>query len=176
MQSNSSKDLYNYGVVAGGLAVFLQLGYYLFIDQFSSLGKVSDVVLLLSNFIICFWSVVEFKKRNNGFATFKEVFSIFMINRIINITLSLGFVVLLYFVIDTDFRDLVVEKQYEMQYKQLLNRNISEEHMEIQLAVLSEWNGKNIKVYLFTWLGYIIVNAIIGLLVGAAMKKNNPVF
>jgi hypothetical protein len=82
----------------------------------------------------------------------------------------------LYFVIDTDFRDLVVEKQYEMQYEQLLNRNMSEEQMEKQLAVLSEWNGKNIKVYLFTWLGYIIVNAIIGLLVGAAMKKNNPVF
>ena len=83
---------------------------------------------------------------------------------------------LLYFVIDTDFRDLVVEKQYEMQYEQLLNRNISEEQIEKQLAVLSEWNGKNIKVYLFTWLGYIIVNAIIGLLIGAAMKKNNPVF
>jgi uncharacterized membrane protein SpoIIM required for sporulation len=120
--------------------------------------------------------VIELKKRKEGFATFKEVFSVFMINRIINITLSLGFVVLLYFVIDTDFRDLVAEKQYEMQYERLLNRNISEEQIENQLSILSNWNAKNIKVYLFTWLGYIVVNAIISLFVAAAMKKNNPEF
>ena len=176
MQSSTSKDLYNYGAFAGVLAIILQLGYYLFIDQFSSFGKVSGVILIVVNFIICFFSVIELKKRKEGFATFKEVFSVFMINRIINITLSLGFVVLLYFVIDTDFRDLVAEKQYERQYERLLNRNISEEQIENQLSILSNWNAKNIKVYLFTWLGYIVVNAIISLFVAAAMKKNNPEF
>ncbi|MEC8458935.1 MAG: DUF4199 domain-containing protein [Bacteroidota bacterium] len=176
MQSNISKDLYNYGAVAGVLAIILQLGYYLSIDQFSLLGKVSEGFLIVVNFLVCFWSVVELKKRKGGFATFKEVFSVFMINRIINITLSVGFVVLLYFVIDTDFRDLIVEKQYEMQYERLLNLNISEERIENQLAIMSNWNAKNIKVYLATWSGYIVVNAIISLIVAAAMKKNNPEF
>ena len=109
MQSSTSKDLYNYGAFAGVLAIILQLGYYLFIDQFSSFGKVSGVdILIVVNFIIYFFR--DRVKKKEGFATFKEVFSVFMINRIINITLSLGFVVLLYFVIDTDFRDLVAER------------------------------------------------------------------
>ena len=76
----------------------------------------------------------------------------------------------LYFVIDTDFRDFVAEKQYEMQYERLLNRNISEEQIENHFNT-EQLERKNIKVYLFTWLGYIVVNAIISLIVAAAMKK-----
>ena len=111
MRNKLDKDLYNYGLIAGTLAVLLQLSYYLILDQFSTFGQISGVVLIVVNFVVCLWSVVELKKRQNGYATFREVFSVYMINRIINITLSIGFVIALYFWIDTDFRDMVVDKQ-----------------------------------------------------------------
>jgi len=175
MRNKLDKDLYNYGFIAGTLAVLLQLLYYLILDQFSTFGQISSVVLIVVNFIICLWSVIELKKRQNGYATFREVFSVFMINRIVNITLSIGFVVALYFWIDTDFRDIVIDKQLGTTMEKLSNANMPADQKISTLEAIENWSGRNIKVYLFTWLGYIVVNSIIGLIIAATFKKDEPV-
>jgi len=46
--------------------------------------------------------------------------------------------------------------------------------MESTLEAIENWSGRNIKVYLFTWLGYIVVNSIIGLIIAATFKKDEP--
>ena len=175
MRNKLDKDLYNYGFIAGTLAVLLQLLYYLILDQFSTFGQISSVVLIVVNFIICLWSVIELKKRQNGYATFREVFSVFMINRIVNITLSIGFVVALYFWIATDFRDIVIDKQLGTTMEKLSNANMPADQKISTLEAIENWSGRNIKVYLFTWLGYIVVNSIIGLIIAATFKKDEPV-
>ena len=174
MKKKLDRDLYNYGLIAGTLAVLLQLSYYLIIDQFSTFGQISGLVLIVVNFVICLWSVIDLKKRQNGFASFREVFTVYMLNRIINITMSIGFLIILYFVIDTDFRDMVVDKQFVAQMEQLNAANLSESDMADALATIEKWSGRNMMVYIFTWLGYIVVNSIIGLIIAATFKKDEP--
>lgn len=174
MKKKLDRDLYNYGLIAGTLAVLLQLSYYLIVDQFSTFGQISGLVLIVVNFVICLWSVIDLKKRQNGFASFREVFTVYMLNRIINITMSIGFLIILYFVIDTDFRDMVVDKQFVAQMEQLNAANLSESDMADALATIEKWSGRNMMVYIFTWLGYIVVNSIIGLIIAATFKKDEP--
>jgi len=174
MKKKLDRDLYNYGLIAGTLAVLLQLSYYLIIDQFSTFGQISGLVLIVVNFVICLWSVIDLKKRQNGFASFREVFTVYMLNRIINITMSIGFLIILYFVIDTDFRDMVVDRQFVAQMEQLNAANLSESDMADALATIEKWSGRNMMVYIFTWLGYIVVNSIIGLIIAATFKKDEP--
>lgn len=174
MKKKLDRDLYNYGLIAGTLAVLLQLSYYLIVDQFSTFGQISGLVLIVVNFVICLWSVIDLKKRQNGFASFREVFTVYMLNRIINITMSIGFLMILYFVIDTDFRDMVVDKQFVAQMEQLNAANLSESDMQNALATIEKWSGRNKMVYIFTWLGYIVVNSIIGLIIAATFKKDEP--
>jgi len=174
MKKKLDRDLYNYGLIAGTLAVLLQLSYYLIVDQFSTFGQISGLVLIVVNFVICLWSVIDLKKRQNGFASFREVFTVYMLNRIINITMSIGFLIILYFVIDTDFRDMVVDRQFVAQMEQLNAANLSESDMADALATIEKWSGRNMMVYIFTWLGYIVVNSIIGLIIAATFKKDEP--
>ena len=88
--------------------------------------------------------------------------------------MSIGFLMILYFVIDTDFRDMVVDKQFVAQMEQLNAANLSESDMQNALATIEKWSGRNKMVYIFTWLGYIVVNSIIGLIIAATFKKDEP--
>jgi len=58
--------------------------------------------------------------------------------------------------------------------EQLNAANLSESDMADALATIEKWSGRNMMVYIFTWLGYIVVNSIIGLIIAATFKKDEP--
>ena len=69
---------------------------------------------------------------------------------------------------------MVVDKQLGTTMEKLSDANMPADQMESTLEAIENWSGRNIKVYLFTWLGYIVVNSIIGLIIAATFKKDDP--
>lgn len=170
------KTTLKYGYIAGGIAIALQLLYYLFIDQFSGIGKVLSTIVLVANFGIAMYALLNMKKRNEGFLTFREAFTSFMLVRIISITFGVAFTLLLYFVIDTDYRDGIAEKTINVQMEAIQQRGLEGEQLEIALEKLEKFSAANIMVHIWTFLGLVVFNSVIGMLIAAVTKKNRPVF
>ena len=163
-----------FGYIAGGLSILVLLLTYLFIDQFSTVGKVVNNGIVAVNLGLCIYAVIDAKKKNGGYLTFKEAFSAFMLNRIVNIVLAMGFMTLLYFVIDPDFRESIAEKTTAMQIENMEKRGASEEVILQQAARLEQYNLNNPIVLFWTFMGSIVFNALVGLLLAAGLKRDVP--
>lgn len=164
-----------FGYGAGALSILALLLTYLFIDQFSTFGKVINNGIVVVNLGLCIYAVIDAKKQNDGYLTFKEAFTAFMLNRIVNIVLAIGFMALLYFVIDPDFRESIAERTTALQLEAMERRGATEEVILTQTERLEKYNLNNPVVLFWTFLGSIVFNAILGLLLAAGLKRDVPV-
>jgi len=173
----------HYGVIGTLFSVLYVLGIYI-IDESLFSSQWGGILVLLGTLILFIVAVLQFKKENGGYASFREAFSAFMLPFIFATVLGLVFNLTFYNFVDAD----LAARNAERQFVQMLEmpedqRQVAMEYLgvastdELHDKLLNE--GEESKTVLGQLKGGgigLVFFAIIGLIVAAVTKKNRPEF
>ncbi|MEY2963767.1 MAG: hypothetical protein RL754_1028 [Bacteroidota bacterium] len=162
-----------FGAYYGLVSIVYALYAYLFDANIYNQAWTGILFFLLSVGIYMY-AVAKVKKEFGGYITFKEAFSTFMVAAVVATAISTVFSMLLFGVIDPQYADLLFENTKEMMYNRLEGANLPEEKVAEILATLDERNPFTVGSLVRNFFFGVAFSAIIGLIVSAAMKKNNP--
>jgi hypothetical protein len=122
------------------------------------------------------FAVGKFKQSNDGYASFKEAFSAYILTAIVATIVGTAFTVLLFTIIDPQFAVDAMDMIVEVTLERFESSGMSDEQIDQIISRIEGSNpfgfGGQLKSAAFS----VMFNAIIALIVGAAMKKNNPEF
>ena len=122
------------------------------------------------------FSVAKFKQANDGYASFKEAFSAYMLTSIVAIFIGTVFTIMLFSLIDPEFAagimDMILEKTLEKFESSVMN----DEQIEMIISRIEDSNPFGAMGQLKSATFSIMFNAILGLIVAAGMKKNKLEF
>jgi hypothetical protein len=120
------------------------------------------------------FAVGKFKQSNEGYATFKEAFSTYILTGIVATLIGTAFTVLLFSIIDPEFAVQTMDLIIETTHERFETSGMSDEQIEQIIGRIEGSNAFGIAGQLKSAAFSVMFNAIIALIVGAAMKKNNP--
>jgi hypothetical protein len=183
MNENMKKVAINYGLLMASVGIIFTLGCYI-IDESLFVNPVGSVSVLIISLAIPFFGIRSYKKLNNGFATFRESFSAFMLPVIVSLFVSLIFNLLMYNVIDSELSS----RQGEMAFEEMMEMPEEQLQTTIQFMgidsiddledkIISE-GKKNMSLtgQLKSSAFNFIILAFIALIAAAVSKKNPPEF
>ncbi|WP_339894084.1 DUF4199 domain-containing protein [uncultured Algibacter sp.] len=163
----------NYGLYLGVfLALITVLAYALNLELLTNMWV--GILILIAIIIFGIISVAKVKQAQNGFASFKQAFTSYFITVLIGLLISTLVSFLLFNVIDTDAADVLKEKTIEKTVEMMENFNTPTEVIAETVEQMESQNQYSIGNVTKGLAGYLVVFSIIGLIVAAAMKKNNP--
>ena len=163
----------NYGLYLGVfLALITVLAYALNLELLTNMWV--GILILVAIIIFGIISVAKVKQAQNGFASFKQAFTSYFITVLIGLLISTLVSFLLFNVIDTDAADVLKEKTIEKTVEMMENFNTPTEVIAETVEQMESQNQYSIGNVTKGLAGYLVVFSIIGLIVAAAMKKNNP--
>ena len=160
----------NFGLVYG-LALILPILYAYTIDlnyfvSFWALG-----ILILTFFIHGFWVIGSLKKAQNGYATFKEAFTVFFISNALGFLISAVITLLIFTVIDPELQTVVKELTVQKTTTFMLDMGANSDQIEETIKGIEEQDnysiGAQVKGYFLT----VIIASIVGLLLSLILKK-----
>ena len=163
----------NYGLYLGVfLALITVLAYALNLELLTNMWV--GILIVIAIIIFGIISVAKVKQAQNGFASFKQAFTSYFITVLIGLLISTLVSFLLFNVIDTDAADVLKEKTIEKTVEMMENFNTPTEVIAETVEQMESQNQYSIGNVTKGLAGYLVVFSIIGLIVAAAMKKNNP--
>ena len=183
MDSTTKRIAINYGLIVSAVAVGYTLISYIVNEAWLS-SQAGGIFMLLAMLVIPYFGVREFKKANDGYATFREAFSAYVLPLIVSAVVGLAFNWLMHNVIDSELATRMGERVYER------FAEMPEEQRKGVMAFMGAANEAELKAESIkmtvdqtsivgmlksTGIG-IIMYAIVGLIVGAVAKKNRPEF
>ena len=112
MDSTTKRIAINYGLIVSAISIGYTLVTYIINEAWMS-SQVGGVLMLLAILVVPYFGVREFKKANEGYATFREAFSAYLLPLIFSAVAGLGFNWLLHNVIDADLATRTGERIYE---------------------------------------------------------------
>lgn len=132
------------------------------------------IVLFL--FVIGFgiYSTLSYKKQLNGFLTFKEGFSSFILPIILGMLISSLLSFVLFNFIDPDAAVYLKEKTIEMSVTMMERFDAPEAVINESVAKLESQNQFGILGILKSLASQIVIYAVIGLIVALSFKKKDP--
>ena len=154
------------------LALITVLAYALNLELLTNMWV--GILILIAIIIFGIISVAKVKQAQNGFASFKQAFTSYFITVLIGLLISTLVSFLLFNVIDTDAADVLKEKTIEKTVEMMENFNTPTEVIAETVEQMESQNQYSIGNVTKGLAGYLVVFSIIGLIVAAAMKKNNP--
>jgi len=172
MENSIKGTATNYGLYLGiGLALTTALCYAIDIELLTKwwLG----ILIFVVTIVIGIMSAVKAKKLNNGLLSFKNAFSSYFITVAIGIIISTIVSIVIFNVVDPEAAITLKEKTIEATVNMMRSFNAPES--EIAKAVSQMEEQKNqyaIGSILQQTAIYLLIQAIIGLIVGAIVKKN----
>lgn len=183
MDSTTKRIAINYGLVVSAVAVGYTLVAYIVNEAWLS-SQVGGIVMLLAMLLIPYFGVREFKKANDGYATFREAFSAYVLPLILSAVVGLAFNWLMHNVIDSELATRMGERVYER------FAEMPEDQRKGVMAFMGAANDAELKAESIkmtteqvTISGMlkssgvgIIMYAVVGLIVAAITKKNPPEF
>lgn len=163
----------NYGLYLGtGLALITVVVYAIKLDLFASMWF--GITLLILMIVVGIIAVAKVKQSQNGYASFKESFSAFFITMLVAVLISTVVSYLLFNVVDTEaavtLKELTIEKSVAM----MEGFNAPTDAIDAAVTQMEEQDQYSIGNVLKGLTGNLVAMSIIGLIVAAAMKKNNP--
>ncbi|PWH83174.1 DUF4199 domain-containing protein [Algibacter marinivivus] len=163
----------NYGLYLGVfLALVTVLAYAVKLELLTNMWLGIALLLVIIVFgIIC---VAKVKQAQNGFATFKESFTSFFITVLIGLLISTVVSFLIFNVIDTDAAETLKQKTIENTVQMMEGFNTPVNVIDETVEKMEAQNQFGIVGILKGLAGQLVIFSIIGLIVAAAMKKNNP--
>ncbi len=117
---------------------------------------------------------VQTKKALGGYASFREVFSAFMIGAIVYMAISTIFGLLLFQIIDPDLGPRIKEKTIVFTIERLESMNLPEEAIDEQLAKMEEQDQYSVMGQLKSFLIGTIFFAVVGAIASLITRKNKP--
>jgi len=167
----------NYGVKMGVYYAIVGILWTLYAYLFDSTVFTqtwTSIIFLFISLGFYIYGVAQVKKEGSGYITFKEAFSTFMVAAITASAITTVFSILLMNVIDTEFAEAVYDNVKTFTLERLEDRNTPEDVIATVMERLEANNPfapwSQVKNFFFG----TAFSAIIGLIVAAAMKKNNP--
>ena len=163
----------------GTYLAMVNLSYLLYaylVDQSVFTLTWPGIILFFCGIGFGIFSVAKLKQANGGYASFKEAFSTYMLTSIVAVLIGTVFTIVLFSVIDPEFAAGLMDMILESTLEKFESSGMNDEQID---SIISRIEGSNpfcaicqIKSAAFS----IMFNAIIALIVAAAMKKNNPEF
>lgn len=183
MNDNMKKVALNYGLLTGSVGVLYFLASYI-IDESLFVNPIGSVSVIIITLVLPFFSIRAYKKLNNGFATFQEAFSAYILPVILSIFIGFIFNLFMYNVVDSD----LATRQGEMAFESMME--MPEQRLQATIGFMgidsiNELEEKIIKDARenVTLVGQLKISAmgfvffaLIGLIAGAVGKKNPPEF
>lgn len=173
MEKSIKSSAINWGLYLGiVLALFTVLGY-VNLDLYTKWWFGIGLLILIIVFGII--STAKSKKIQNGFISFKQAFSSYFITLAIGLLISTVISIVIFNFVDPEAAATLQEKIIEAQIQMMRRFGTPDEAIADAVAKLeAEENmfsiGKVFQSLAFQLIGYSIV----GLIVAAVMKKNNP--
>lgn len=163
----------NYGLYLGiALLLLTVLSYAVDLSLMTNMWFGLFILLVTIAFGII--SVAKVKQAQNGFTSFKEAFSAYFITVVIGLLISTFVSYLLFNVIDTDAANTIKEQTIEKTVEMLEKFNTPNNVIAQSVEQIEEQDQYSLLNLLKSLAGSIVLFCIIGLIVSAALKKNNP--
>jgi hypothetical protein len=155
----------HYGLLVGLVLILLQLLFFLIgIDKETYAGGIS----LLAMFVLCFWAVLDARKKNNGLMAFGQGYKAGALA-----LLSGGLISLLYYylhitVIDPNY----LESMLEFQKEKMRLKGLSEESIQKSMTFV-EYMGRPGIATLLASVNIIISSLLFSLIAAALFQKTS---
>lgn len=164
-----------YGPIMAGIGIAYTLIAYL-VDMKLMVNMWAGIGLWVVNFVLLIISVAAAKKAMEGFISFKDGFTTFIMTFVISSLLTTVFAILLFSVIDPSAAEELQELTIETTVSFMEKFGTPESEIEKQVTAMEENNqfsmGNQVKGF---FMG-VVFYAILGLIVAAVMKKDRPAF
>lgn len=162
-----------YGSIFGALNVLYILYAYI-IDKtiFTMAGP--GILIFFVGIGIYVFAIAKVKESQGGYATFKDVFSTYIISGVVATAIGSGFTILLFGVIDPEFASEIMELIIDTTLDKLEGSGMSDDQITEIIDKVQGSEPFGILGQLKSAAFSIMFNAVVGLIVAAAMKKNNP--
>ncbi len=173
MNSVVQSTAVKYGLIAAAINVgWLLLAYLVDLSLF--VNPWAGVALWLVGIVIFILAVVKVRSTLEGYISFKEAFSTFILSYLINAAIAMIFAVLLFNFIDPaaaeEIQELTIERSVEM----FENFGMADDEIDAAIEKMENQNSFSLGNQLRGLLMGIAFYAIVGLIVAAVMKKNPP--
>jgi hypothetical protein len=163
----------NYGLYLGvTLALITVLTYAVQLELLSNMWLGIAILVVIIAFGIV--SVAKVKQAQNGFASFKESFTSFFITVLIGFLISTVVSFLIFNVVDPEAAETLKQKTIEQTVEMMEGFNAPVESIDQTVENMESQNQFGIAGMLKNLAFQLVLFSIIGLIVAAAMKKNNP--
>ncbi|MEY3941426.1 MAG: DUF4199 domain-containing protein [Schleiferiaceae bacterium] len=183
MDATTKRIAINYGLLVSAVTVGYTLVAYIINEVWLS-SQVGGILMLLAMLVIPYFGVREFKKAHEGYATFREAFSAYVLPLIVSAVVGLAFNWLMHNVIDGELATRMGERVYE-RFAEMPEEQRKGVMTFMGVSTEAELKAESIKMTVdqTTIMGMlkstgagIIMYAIVGLIVAAVAKKNRPEF
>ena len=163
----------------GTYLALVNLSYLLYaylVDQSVFTLKWPGILLFFCGLGFGMFSVAKFKQANDGYASFKEAFSAYMLTSIVAIFIGTVFTIILFSLIDPEFAAGIMDMILEKTLERFESSGINDEQIEKIISRIEDSNPFGAMGQLKSATFSIMFNAILGLIVAAGMKKNKSEF
>lgn len=166
-QANSKNIILNYGLIYGGIIIFINLIIYALGMTFDTIGGVINMIALAVCIIgLPTLAIKKFKKENYGFLAWGQALKIGVGIVALGALISILYTHIFTGVIEPDFYNQL----NEFQTGKFLDAGLTEEQIEAQLAMQSKFQGTIIGDALGL-LFYVFLGFVTSAIGGAIMKK-----
>lgn len=173
MNESMKQIAIKYGVYLS-LTNLAYLLYAYLIDSSVFTNTAPGIILFFVAIGFGIFAVGKFKQANGGYATFKEVFSTYILTAIVATLVGTAFTLLIFGLIDPEFGSEVMDQIVEKTLERFEGSGLPEDQVDEIIDRIANSDPFGLVGQLKSAAGSIAFNAIVGLIVGAAMKKNNP--
>ena len=162
-----------YGLVLGGiLAISTVLMYALNQELFlSAWVGISTLIICVGAGIV---STGKAKDILGGIMTFKQAFTAYFITQAIGLLISTAIGILIFSIIDTELAAYLQEESIEMTRGFMERFDTPTEIIEETLSEMRQENNFSMVNQMKNYVGVLVVQAVIGLLIGLIFKKADP--
>lgn len=173
MEQSIKSSSINYGLYLGGaLALLTVIAYAANLDLLVSVWY--GILILLAVIAFGIVSVAKSKSILEGYISFKNSFASYFLTIFIGLLISTLVSYILFNFIDPEAAVTLKEKTIESQVQMLEGFNVPNEQIAEQVELLENQDNFSIINIIKGFAIYLVMFSIIGLIVAAVMKKNNP--
>ncbi len=165
-----------YGIIMGAISILF--GVYTYAIDPSMLGNMwVGFIFILLYIVLLIVALIEAKKNQGGFMSFREAFSTFMIAAIVALAASTVWNLLIFNVIDPSYADEVKEVSMEATIGLMERMGMPEDQLEQALIDAEERIDSQFTTggLLRGFAMNVVFSAIVGLIFAAIFKKSKPI-
>ena len=163
----------NYGLYLGGILALITVAIYA-IDLNLMANMWLGIGMILFIIGMGIFATAKAKSAFDGFLSFKDAFTAYFITTIVGVTISSLFSVILYNFIDPDAAEQIKQITVDATIAMMEGWNLPPENIAKAVEEIEKTNPYGILTTLKNLVFWFVIQAILGLIVAAVMKKSNP--